>query len=118
MWLSLVPTRTSRPGDPDFPGGPLSDQPLYGVGRVGMWLFFASLTTFFSPLLIIYAILRMRYPIWPPPGLVLPLPGFLTATMLLISVSIAMVFALRAIRADQHFAFRRWIIAAALLATG
>jgi heme/copper-type cytochrome/quinol oxidase subunit 3 len=118
MWLSLVPTRTSRPDGPDASGGPLPDQPLYGLGRAGMWLFFASLTTFFSPLLIIYAILRLRYPVWPPPGLVLPLPGFLAATALLIAVSIAMVVALHSIRADQRVAFGRWIIAAALLAAG
>src|SRR5262249_3073667 len=42
--------------------------------------------------------------------------GFLLATMLLLGVSAAMAVALRAIRADQRMAFRRWIIAAAILA--
>jgi heme/copper-type cytochrome/quinol oxidase subunit 3 len=83
-----------------------------------MWLFFASLTTFFAPLLIIYGILRTRYAVWPPAGLELPKLGFAGATLLLIAVSIAMAVALRSIRADQRLAFRRWIIAAALLATG
>ena len=117
MWLSLVPSRTSRPGDPGSSGGaPVPDPPVYGLGRIGMWLFFASLTTFFSPLLLIYAILRTRYPIWPPAGLVLPRTGFLVATAMLIAVSVSMALAVRCIQADQRIAFRRWIIAAAIFA--
>jgi cytochrome c oxidase subunit 3 len=119
MWLSLAPSRISPRDGFDPPGGsnvPAPSSP--DIGRAGMWLFFASLAMLFAPLLILYGILRTRYTVWPPTGLELPRLGFLAATGLLVSVSVAMVAALRAIRADQRFAFRRWIVSAALLATG
>ncbi|MBI5864737.1 MAG: cytochrome c oxidase subunit 3 [Planctomycetes bacterium] len=97
---------------------PPSDRWLFGAdyGKLGMLLFFASLTALFAPLLVVYFLMRLRFAQWPPPGLHPPLAGFLLATGFLISLSVVLHRAVAALRADRTAPFRRRVAVAALLA--
>ena len=86
------------------------------TGRIGMWLLFSSLAMLFMPLLIVYGILRLRYPTWPPPGIHSPTGGFLLATAILLGVSGALHVSLQRIRGGRLRTFRGYTLLALGLA--
>lgn len=83
-----------------------------------MWLFLASLTAIFAPLIVIQLILRGDAGGWPPPGLVVPLPGFLFSTALLVAISAVLHYAIRAAAADARSRLRILVYLALVMAIG
>jgi len=114
MWLGLVKVA---------PGGGGPDQPArrewwFGSDpyTLALWLFLASLTALFAPLLVSYLKLRLEAAVWPPPGMP-PLPrGLWLSTAALLGVSGCLHAALRSVQHDGLLALRRWMLAAAALA--
>lgn len=95
---------------------PTADSSAWYTGRIGMWLLFTSLAMLFLPLLIIYALLRLRYAEWPPPGVHSPSVGFLLATALLLGVSGSLHVSLQRIRGGRLRTFRGYTLVALGLA--
>lgn len=83
-----------------------------------MWLFLASLTAIFAPLVVIQVIMRADAGVWPPPGLVIPTPGFLFSTALLLAISGTLHYACRAAAVDAAARLRLLINVALVLAIG
>lgn len=106
----------------DAGGGESAGRPLRpvggGLGGYGMGLFFASLAMLFIPLLFVYYFLRQRYAVWPPAGIRPPVVGFLIATILMASVSLALHMAMKRLQGGDARRFQRGIQAAAFLALG
>ncbi len=102
-----IPTRSA-----DSVGG---GRPGSSVGRMGMWLLLASLGVLFTACLVGFLVVRMRAPVWPPPGSP-SLPGGLwVSTMLLVVLSLSLVLAERAVRAGREASLVRWLSVSVLL---
>jgi cytochrome c oxidase subunit III len=89
----------------------------YRVGhrKLGMWLFIMSDSLTFSALLIAYAYVRASN-VWPTPFKFYPSIVFSSImTLVLLSSSLTMVFAVTASAKRQLSAARKWIIATAVL---
>ncbi len=96
---------------------PLSrDREDYANGIVGMILFLASWAMMFGALFYSYGLLRLRAPMWPPPGTPeMPLVIPSAITVLLIVSAVAVEVGRKALRAGNVQAFQRMTIAAIVL---
>lgn len=84
--------------------------------RLGMRLFLASLGMLFAGALVGYLVVRLRSPEWPPPGSA-GLPGGLwISTVLVLLLSLTLVLAERAVRADRGRDLTRLLSVALILA--
>jgi cytochrome c oxidase subunit 3 len=81
--------RASRDGD------------IPGAGVLGMWIFLAALLVLFLAAIVGYLIVREKSPSWPPPGMPRLPAGLGLATLILVSASIAVHLAHRAIRSGE-----------------
>jgi cytochrome c oxidase subunit III len=80
--------------------------------KLGMWLFIMSDTLTFSALLVTYAYVRLSSAAWPTPFPFVPSVIFSTVmTLVLLSSSLTMVFAVSAAKRRQKKMARRWILA-------
>jgi cytochrome c oxidase subunit 3 len=85
---------------------------------VGMVVFIGSWAMMFAGLFFAYALLRMKYTVWPPLGegrLPLALPSL--NTVILIATSAALALGLRAVRMARPRDLRRWLAVAIALGT-
>ena len=80
-------------------------------GRLGMWLFLASLTMLFGAGLIGHLVIRLRLPAWPPEGSPALPTGLWLSTAILLVGDVVLVAALRAIQRDDLRALRRLLSA-------
>jgi cytochrome c oxidase subunit 3 len=90
----------------------------YRIGhrKLGMWLFIMSDTLTFAALLIAYSYARAASVNWPKPFPFKPSIIFSTAmTLVLLSSSLTMVFAVAASKRGKRGAARKWIFATMLL---
>ena len=90
----------------------------YRVGhrKLGMWLFIMSDTLTFAALLIAYSYARAASVNWPKPFPFTPSIIFSTAmTLVLLSSSLTMVFAVSASKRGKRGAARKWIVATMVL---
>src|SRR5215210_8593202 len=90
----------------------------YHVGhkKLGMWLFIVSDALTFSALLIGYSYVRASSDQWPTPFKFSPSIVFSSVmTLVLLSSSLTMVFAVSASAKRQLSAARKWIVATAIL---
>jgi heme/copper-type cytochrome/quinol oxidase subunit 3 len=71
------------------------------AGRLGMWLFLASLGMLFGAGLLGHLIIRFRQPVWPPEGAPGLPGGIWISTALLAATSAVLVWAERAVRSDR-----------------
>jgi heme/copper-type cytochrome/quinol oxidase subunit 3 len=87
-----------------------------GAGVLGMWVFLATLAVLFLAAIVGYLVVRLKATDWPPNGLPRLPAGLWLATFILLAASVAVHFAVRAIRADERGVSARWL--AATLALG
>ena len=90
----------------------------YRVGhrKLGMWLFIMSDTLTFGALLVAYSYARAASVNWPKPFPFTPSIVFSTAmTLVLLSSSLTMVFAVAASKRGKRGAARKWIVATMVL---
>jgi cytochrome c oxidase subunit 3 len=90
-----------------------------GSKKLGMWLFVVSDSLTFAALLVAYTYLRMASPSWPKPFQFSP--GILYAgmmTFVLLSSSLTMVTAVRAMQNGDRRAAGRWIFATVACGVG
>ena len=83
--------------------------------KLGMWLFLISDTLTFATFLVCYAYARLANPNWPAPFEFSP--AILTAslmTLILLTSSLTMVFAVQSIQAGNRSAATRWLAATIL----
>jgi cytochrome c oxidase subunit 3 len=86
------------------------------AGRMGMWLFLASLGVLFTACLVGYLVVRLRAPEWPPPGSPsLPI-GIWASTAVLIVLSALMILAERAAERGRRETATRMLTASLILA--
>ncbi|MBM3785456.1 MAG: cytochrome oxidase subunit III [Acidobacteria bacterium] len=82
---------------------------------LGMWLFVVSDVMTFAALLAVYTALRMANPEWPRPFTLHPAIVFSTAmTLVLLTSSLTMVWAVEAMRKTDRRAAARWLAATIL----
>jgi cytochrome c oxidase subunit 3 len=90
----------------------------YRVGhrKLGMWLFIMSDTLTFGALLVAYSYARAASVNWPTPFPFSPSIVFSTTmTLVLLSSSLTMVFAVAASKRGKRGAARKWILATMVL---
>jgi cytochrome c oxidase subunit 3 len=88
----------------------------YAIGskKLGMWLFIVSDAITFSALIIAYSYVRVASPEWPLPFAFWPSIIKATAmTLVLLTSSLTMVFAVRASKLGRRAATARWLLATA-----
>lgn len=92
---------------------------------VGVWLFLASLSMLFAASLLGYVLIRLSSASHPVPGHnLVPLgalrfpPELWGSTVLVIGVSVALWRAMHAVSLERQQPFRRWLLAALVLAAG
>src|SRR5215510_9408161 len=110
MAEARVETLTSN----DWGGGTLP----YRVGhrKLGMWLFIMSDSLTFGALLVVYSYSRVSSVNWPTPFPFSPSIIFSTAmTLVLLSSSLTMVFAVTAAKRRKLGAARKWLVATMVL---
>ena len=83
---------------------------------MGMWLFIASLTMLFGASFVGYLVIRMRAPVWPPPGSPALPAGLWISTALLVVLSLVLALAQRAARAGHWESLARMLTVALLFA--
>lgn len=90
----------------------------YRVGhrKLGMWLFIMSDTLTFGALLVAYSYARVASVTWPTPFSFFPSIVFSSVmTLVLLSSSLTMVFAVSAAKRRKRGAARKWILATMVL---
>jgi cytochrome c oxidase subunit 3 len=90
----------------------------YRVGhrKLGMWLFIMSDTLTFAALLVAYSYARAASVNWPTPFPLYPSIAFSTTmTLVLLSSSLTMVFAVAASKQGKRGTARKWILATMVL---
>lgn len=76
---------------------------------VGVLLFIASETMFFSGLFAAYFNARATHPVWPPEGIELEPVIAAILTIVLVTSSVTMQLGVRAIRRDDRAGLQRWL---------
>jgi cytochrome c oxidase subunit 3 len=90
----------------------------YRVGhrKLGMWLFIMSDSLTFGALLVVYSYVRAASDKWPKPFPFVPSIIFSTSmTLVLLSSSLTMVFAVAASKQGKRGTARKWIVATMVL---
>src|ERR1051325_10435254 len=106
----MAEVRVNSPAADDWSGGTFP----YRVGhrKLGMWLFIMSDSLTFCALLIAYSYARFNNVQWPTPFPFNPSIIFSTVmTLVLLSSSLTMVFAVSAAKDGRKKKARRWILA-------
>lgn len=88
----------------------------YAIGskKLGMWLFIVSDAITFSALIIAYSYVRVASPEWPMPFAFWPsIIKATVMTVVLLTSSVTMVFAVRASKLGQRAAVVKWLLATA-----
>lgn len=81
---------------------------------LGMWLFVLSDSLTFATLLVVYAALRMANPEWPQPFTLYPAIAYATVmTVVLLSSSLTMVWAVNAMRDGHRRRSVQWLLVTA-----
>ena len=97
---------SSRGGDPregrESPSAP-------GTGVLGMWIFLASLAMLFAAAIVGYLAVRLRAEAWPPPGMPRLPKGLWASTLVLMTSSVTVHRASRAIRMGESKSSTRWL---------
>lgn len=92
---------------------------VMGSKKLGMWLFVISDAITFATLLVVYAYLRIAAPSWPRPFHFSPGIHFAALmTIVLLSSSLTMVTAIRAMQNGGRRAAARWIFATIMCGAG
>src|SRR5207247_1041648 len=112
--LSISDSRERR-FDPGAPGDRRSPDSGPSAGAIGMTFFLFSVTMLFGGGLVALLWTRAQYPHWPPPGLPPLHAGFFVATALLLSVSVTLYAASRAVRRERLTQTHRLLMLALLL---
>lgn len=109
MFAALVPT---PPGERPGRGLP---RDAFDAGKLGMWIFLATLSLLFASTLVLYAVFRIQHPEWRGADAP-PLPaGLWTSTIVLIISSGTMSLAVAAIRRGLRARFLAAMIATTAL---
>ena len=83
-----------------------------GSKKFGMWLFIMSDSLTFATLLVCYTYLRVSRPYWPAPFAFSPSIVFATVmTLVLLSSSLTMVYAVHAMKEGHAAPAMRWLLA-------
>lgn len=77
--------------------------------RLGLALAILGMSTLFAAFLVAYLLLRRNAPTWPPPGAPLPPKGLWISTLVIVASSATFVRAVRAGRAKDAAALRRFL---------
>src|SRR5262245_31068645 len=85
------------------------------TGKVGMWMFLATDAMGFGGMLIAYAVLRVRAPVWPNTYERLDIPQTAAMTFALIVSSLTMSLAVLAAQAGRRRVRALWLAATVLL---
>src|SRR5688572_4087991 len=85
------------------------------IGAWGMIVFLASLGMLFGGGIVALLTIRGNYPTWPPPGFPPLHAGFLLATAMLLSVSVSLRAAARAVRLERFTRVRQLLSLSLLL---
>lgn len=80
-----------------------------GAGLLGMRIFIASLSMLFAASVFGYLVVRLRATEWPPPGMPRLPSGLWLSTAVLVTCSLTIHRALKAIRLGETSASTRWI---------
>lgn len=80
-----------------------------GAGLLGMRIFIASLSMLFAASVFGYLVVRLKATEWPPPGMPRLPSGLWLSTIVLLTCSLTIHLALRAIRQGETSASARWI---------
>ena len=86
-----------------------------GAAKLGIKLLVASLSMLFVASMFGYAMIRMRAPAWPPPGMPRLPRGLWISTVILVAGSVAIESALRAARRNRQPALRMTLAATSTL---
>lgn len=100
---------------PDPPSPPPPTPGIPGAGTLAMKLFLASLSMLFLTSMVAYAVVRMRAPVWPPPGLPALPDGLWVSTAILLLTSLTLHRALTAIRRGRPVDLKQWLLASLAL---
>jgi cytochrome c oxidase subunit 3 len=78
-----------------------------GTGLLGLWILLLSLSVLFAASVVGYLAVRLRAPVWPPPGMPGLPPGLWASTAVLVACSVFLHRAVRSARTDRQDALRR-----------
>ena len=112
----LVPPR--KPGWRDSGGVDQRERAFIPSGMLAVLMLIATEMMLFSGLIGSFLIFRLSAPFWPPPALPrLPLTVTWINTFVLMSSSITMYLAVRAVHQNRQRLTRRWLVITAVLGT-
>jgi len=110
----MVPTR--RAGYRDSGGGDERERAFIPNGMLAVLMLIASEMMLFSGLIGSFLIFRLSAPFWPPPSLPrLPLTVTWINTFVLMTSSVTMYLAVRAVHRSRQRLTRRWLLVTAML---
>jgi cytochrome c oxidase subunit 3 len=95
-------------------------QSPFGIGskKFGMWVFLASDSLTFATMLVVHAFMRMSSPFWPTPFAFSPSIVFSTVmTVVLLSSSLTMVYAVGAMQAGDRLRTVKWLVGTMVFGT-
>jgi cytochrome c oxidase subunit 3 len=111
----------NQPDQPDSPAAarpsPTGDAPprVAGAGTLGVALLILSLSVLFIASMIAYLVIRARAQVWPPPDMPRLPAGLWVSTIILLTSSGTVHWALRSVRLDRQGAFRVAMLLTTLL---
>ena len=115
-----LPTFTTERIPVQAPAPPTTEQidisKTSSHGRLGMWLFLASLGMLFTGSFVGYLVIRLRAPEWPPPGSPSLPSGLWLSTAVLLLLSVVLLLAQHAAREGRHEVLTRMLTASVVLA--
>ena len=112
MQTALSPApHTPAPGDHDYAVTGIDSR------KLGMWAFLASECLFFGALISTYLLYRTKGPEGQRPHDLYDIPYTSVSSFVLLMSSLTMVLALSAIKRQDHYRLRIWLLATALLGT-
>ena len=107
----ITPVAIGTPGEHDFAATGIDSR------KLGMWAFLASECLFFGALISSYLLYRTKGPEGQRPHDLYDIPYTSVSSFVLLMSSLTMVLALSAIKRQDHYRMRVWLLATALLGT-
>jgi cytochrome c oxidase subunit 3 len=101
--------------NPPVPSGDRAGPAPLAVGRLGMRFLLVALSMLFGASLIGYMVVRLRAPVWPPPGMPRLPDALWISTVIIVISSFTMNSAVRAAREDRQGTVRVAMILTTLL---
>jgi heme/copper-type cytochrome/quinol oxidase subunit 3 len=108
---AITPVAVGTPGEHDFSATGIDSR------KLGMWAFLASECLFFGALISSYLLYRTKGPEGQRPHDLYDIPYTSVSSFVLLMSSLTMVLALSAIKRQDHYRLRVWLLATALLGT-